>query len=246
MRHDHPVAIVTGAAGGIGRVIAAAFAAHRYRLMLGDIREDEVAKVASEISAAVGEARSRLVDITSASSIADMVEATSAQFGGVDVLVHAAGLDAPRANVWDLDDALWDKIIEVNLTSAWKCAKAVLPGMVIKKAGRIIFISSIASWRASPTTAVAYNAAKAGINGLTIGLAKQLEPYGILVNAIAPGPTGTGEPMTAAEINADRKLFPIPIVGAQPIADACLYLAGPSGAWISGTTLNISGGRWHG
>ena len=246
MRHDHPVAIVTGAAGGIGRVIAAAFAAHRYRVMLADIREDEAAKVASEISAAGGDAKSKFVDIISASSIADMVEATSAQFGGVDVLVHAAGLDAPRANVWDLDDALWDKIIEVNLTSAWKCAKAVLPRMVIKKAGRIIFISSIASWRASPTTAVAYNAAKAGINGLTIGLAKQLEPYGILVNAIAPGPTGTGEPMTAAEIDADRKRFPIPIVGAQPIADACLYLAGSSGAWISGTTLNVSGGRWHG
>jgi 3-oxoacyl-[acyl-carrier protein] reductase len=246
MRQDHPVVIVTGAAGGIGRVIAAAFVEHRYRVMLADIREAEVVKVASEISAAGGEAKSRPVDITSSSSIADMVEATSAQFGGVDVLVHAAGLDAPRADVWHLDDALWDRIIEVNLTSAWKCAKAVLPGMSAKKAGRIIFISSIASWRASPTTAVAYNAAKAGINGLTIGLAKQLEPHGILVNAVAPGPTGTGDPMTAAEIEADRALFPIPIAGAQPIADACVYLAGPSGAWISGTTLNVSGGRWHG
>ena len=118
--------------------------------------------------------------------------------------------------------------------------------MAARKAGRIIFLSSIASWRASLTTAVAYNAAKAGINGLTIGLAKQVEPYGILVNAVAPGPTGTGEPMTAAELEADRKLYPIPIAGAQPIADACLYLAGPGGAWISGITLNVSGGRWHG
>jgi NAD(P)-dependent dehydrogenase (short-subunit alcohol dehydrogenase family) len=246
VKHDHPVVIVTGAAGGIGRAIAAAFAGHGYRTMLADIRENEVAKLASEISIAGGEAKSKLVDITSASSVADMVDATTAQFASVDVLVHAAGLDAPRADVWHLDDELWDRIIEVNLTSAWKCAKAVLPAMAAKKAGRIIFISSIASWRASRTTAVAYNAAKAGINGLTIGLAKQLEPYGILVNAIAPGPTGTGEPMTAAEIDADRELFPIPIAGAQPIADACLYLAGPSGAWISGTTLNVSGGRWHG
>jgi 3-oxoacyl-[acyl-carrier protein] reductase len=246
VKHDHPVVIVTGAAGGIGRAIAAAFAGQGYRLMLADIREDEVAKVASEICAAGGQAASRLVDITSTSSIAGLVEATEAQFGGLDVFVHAAGLDAPRANVWELDDALWDRIIEVDLTSAWKCAKAVLPGMAAKKAGRIIFISSISSWRASPTTAVAYNAAKAGINGLTIGLAKQLEPYGILVNAVAPGPTGTGEPMTAAEVEADRKLFPIPIAGAQPIADACLYLAGPGGDWISGTTMNVSGGRWHG
>jgi NAD(P)-dependent dehydrogenase (short-subunit alcohol dehydrogenase family) len=246
MKQAHPVIIVTGAAGGIGRVIAGTFAQQGYRVMLADIRADEAAKVASEICAAGGEATSTPVDITSASSIAGLVEATIAQFGGVDVLVHAAGLDAPRANVWELDEALWDRIIEVNLTSAWKCAKAVLPGMAVRKSGRIIFISSIASWRASSTTAVAYNAAKAGINGLTIGLAKQLEPYGILVNAVAPGPTGTGEPMTAAEIDADRALFPIPIAGAQPIADACLYLAGPGGDWISGTTLNVSGGRYHG
>jgi NAD(P)-dependent dehydrogenase (short-subunit alcohol dehydrogenase family) len=92
---------------------------------------------------------------------------------------------------------------------------------------------------------VAYNAAKAGINGLTIGLAKQLEPEGIRVNAVAPGPTGTGDPMTEAEIEADRRSFPIPIAGAQPVADACLHLAGPGGDWISGTVMNVSGGRWH-
>ena len=244
--NERPVVVVTGAAGGIGRVIAATFARQQYRVMLADIREDDVASVAREICAAGGDAKSEPVDITSASSIAGMIEATIAQLGDVNVLVHAAGLDAPRANVWELDDTLWDRIIEVNLTSAWKCAKAVLPRMAARKAGRIVFISSIASWRASAETAVAYNAAKAGINGLTIGLAKQLEPYRILVNAVAPGPTGTGEPMTAAEVEADTKLFPMPIVGAQPIADACLYLAGPGGAWISGTTLNVSGGRWHG
>ena len=246
MKQVRPVVIITGAAGGIGRVVAAAFAKQQYRVMLTDIRESEAAKLADEISAAGGEAASRAVNITSTPSIADMVEATAAQFGNINVLVHAAGLDAPRANLWELDDKLWDRIIELNLTSAWKCAKAVLPAMAGNKAGRIIFISSISSWKASSTTAVAYNAAKAGINGLTIGLAKQLEPHGILVNAVAPGPTGTGEPMTLAEIIADRKLFPIPIVGAQPVADACLYLAGPSGSWISGTTLNVSGGRWHG
>jgi len=241
-----PAVIVTGAAGGIGRIVAATFAKQRYRVMLTDIRGFEAAKLADDILAAGGDATSAAVDITSTPSIVNMVETTVERFGTIDILVHAAGLDAPRANLWELDDQLWDKIIELDLTSAWKCAKAVLPTMVGNKTGRIIFIGSISSWRASFATAVAYNAAKAGINGLTIGLAKQLEPHGILVNAVAPGPTGTGEPMTRAEIDTDRTLFPIPIVGAKPIADACLYLAGPGGSWISGTTLNVSGGRWHG
>jgi 3-oxoacyl-[acyl-carrier protein] reductase len=241
-----PVAVVTGAAGGIGSVIAKTFARARYRVVLADIREREAVKIADDIVAEGGQARAVSVDVTSTESVGRMVDATLEYFGSPDVLIHAAGLDAPRASVWTLDDALWDRIIELDLTSAWRCARSMLPHMAEKKCGRIVFIGSIAGWRGSHTTAVAYAAAKAGINGLTIALAKQLEPLGILVNAVAPGPTGTGEPMTPEEVEADKASFPIPILGSQPVADACIYLAGPAGAWISGTTLNVSGGRWHG
>jgi NAD(P)-dependent dehydrogenase (short-subunit alcohol dehydrogenase family) len=119
--------------------------------------------------------------------------------------------------------------------------------MIVARSGRIVFIGSVASRRANRHTTVAYNAAKAGLNGLAIGLAKQLEPHGILVNTVAPGPTGsTGEPMTEAQKAAEDELYPLGLGGPEPVAQACLYLAGPGGDWVSGTVLNVSGGRWHG
>jgi len=243
---DGAVVIVTGAAGGIGSAVARTFAGSGAHVVLADIRLVDAQAIAAELSDAGRSAQASFVDIASSASVASMVEAAIARFGRIDVLVHCAGLDAPRASAAELDDALWDRIIDLDLTSAWRCAKALLPHMSEQRAGRIIFISSIAAWRGAPTTAVAYNAAKAGLHGLTIGLAKQLEPLGILVNTVAPGPTGTGDPMTETEIVEDRLMFPVSIRGAQPIADACLYLAGPGGTWVSGTVLNVSGGRWHG
>jgi 3-oxoacyl-[acyl-carrier protein] reductase len=239
--------IVTGAAGGIGRCVAKAFAQEGAKLLLADIQDQKVRDLAAGLNQEGGaQSIACAVDVTSSASLAAMVKTAITALGTVDVLVHCAGLDAPRANVWELNDELWDRIIDIDLSSAWRCTKAVIGHMAERRSGRIIFIGSIAGCRPSPTTAVAYNAAKAGLQGLTVGLARQLEPHGILVNTIAPGPTGTGEPMTEAELEADRASFPIPIQGAQPVADACLYLTGPAGSWISGTVLNVSGGRWHG
>ena len=240
------VVIITGAAGGIGRCVAKAFAQEGAKLLLADIQDRKVRDLAVELNEKGGQNIATTVDVTDSASLAAMVKTAITGLGTVDVLIHCAGLDAPRANVWELDDELWDRIIDVDLSSAWRCARAVIGHMADRRSGRIIYIGSIAGRRPSLTTAVAYNAAKAGIEGLVIGLAKQLEPHGILVNAVAPGPTGTGEPMTAAELEQDRASFPIPIQGAQPVAEACLYLAGSGGSWISGTVLNVSGGRWHG
>ena len=239
--------IVTGAAGGIGRCVAKTFAQEGANLLLADIQDQKVQDLAAELNQeGGGQCIACAVDVVDSASLATMVKTAITKLGTVDVLIHCAGLDAPRANVWELNDDLWDRIIDVDLSSAWRCAKAVIGHMADRRSGRIIYIGSIAGRRPSPTTAVAYNAAKAGLQGLTVGLAKQLEPHGILVNTIAPGSTGTGEPMTEAELEADHVNFPIRIQGAQPVADACLYLAGPGGSWISGTVLNISGGRWHG
>jgi NAD(P)-dependent dehydrogenase (short-subunit alcohol dehydrogenase family) len=239
--------IVTGAAGGIGRCVAKAFALEGTKLLLADIQDRKVHDLAVELNQeGSGQCIGCAVDVVDSASLSTMVKTAIREFGTIDVLIHCAGLDAPRANVWELNDELWNRIIDIDLSSAWRCAKAVIGHMADRRAGRIIYIGSIAGCRPSLTTAVAYNAAKAGLQGLTVGLAKQLEPHGILVNTIAPGPTGTGEPMTEAELEADHVNFPIRIQGAQPVADACLYLAGPGGSWISGTVLNVSGGRWHG
>jgi len=162
------------------------------------------------------------------------------------VLVNNAGLDAPPGEPWAISEEEWREVIETDLTGPWWCTRAALPYMMAQRGGRIIFISSGSARIGSADTTVAYNAAKAGLVGLTVGLSVYLEPYGILVNAIAPGPTGTGTPMTAAEVARHERDFPLGIGGPEPVAHACLYLAGAGGDWVSGSVLNVSGGWWRG
>jgi NAD(P)-dependent dehydrogenase (short-subunit alcohol dehydrogenase family) len=239
--------LITGASGGIGSEIARCFAAKGAPICLADIRLDSAEELAREIARAGGTATAVRVDIRDPASVARMVGQAVDALGHIDVLVHCAGLDAPRGVAWELDDRdHWDRIIDVDLSGAWRCACAVIPHMLAQGSGRIIFMGSVAGRRGSTSASVAYSAAKAGIHGLTMALARQLESGGILVNAVAPGPTGTGEPMTEMERLQDEKASALPIVGPRPVADACLYLAGESGDWITGTILNVSGGRWHG
>jgi NAD(P)-dependent dehydrogenase (short-subunit alcohol dehydrogenase family) len=246
-RLDGKVAIVTGATGGIGRCVAAFFAAAGASIVLADIRKDEARAVATELVAEGARATAVEVNITDPQSARRMVDEAIVAFGAVDVLVSCAGIDAPRGRAWELNEDHWHQIVDVDLSGTWWCAKSVIPHMIERRSGRIIFIGSVASRRGNGESSVAYNAAKAGLNGLCFGLAKQLEPYGVLVNTVAPGPTGsTGEPMTVAEITAENAAYPLGLGGPEPVAHACLYLAGEGGAWISGSVLNVSGGRWQG
>jgi NAD(P)-dependent dehydrogenase (short-subunit alcohol dehydrogenase family) len=239
--------LITGASGGIGGEVAKRFVARGAVVCLADLRLDAAEELAREIARAGGKATPVPVDIRDPASVAHMVGQAVDALGHIDVLVHCAGLDAPRGVAWELDDRdHWDRILDVDLNGAWRCARAVIPHMLARGSGRIIFMGSVAGRRGSASASVAYSAAKAGIHGLTMALARQLEGQGILVKAIAPGPTGTGEPMTETERLQDEQAYALPIVGPRPVADACLYLAGESGDWITGTILNVSGGRWHG
>ena len=238
--------LLTGAAGGIGRIIAETFAVAGAALLLADIRESAAAELAQALRARGTRAAATWTDITDPLSARHMADTMLRELGAIDVLVHCAGIDAPRGCAWEMADEHWRQIIDADLSGAWWCAKAVIPHMIAAGSGRIIFIGSVAGRRGSAQTSVAYNAAKSGINGLTFGLAKQLEPHRILVNAVAPGPTGTGEPMTAAERDAEDAAFPLGLGGPEPVAEACLYLAGRGGDWVTGSILNVSGGRWQG
>jgi NAD(P)-dependent dehydrogenase (short-subunit alcohol dehydrogenase family) len=243
---DGKVVIVTGAAGGIGSCIARHFAAAGAKLVIADIRTEPLRLVADALRADGATVETVSVDIADPNSARAMAAEAHGLFGPIDVLVHAAAIDAPRGLAWELDDAHWRTIIDVDLSGAFWCCKAVIPGMTARRQGRIIMISSVSAKIGSPDTSAAYNAAKAGIIGLSIGLAKQLEPHNVLVNAVAPGSIGTGEPMTAEEVAYEAAHFPLPIVGPDPVARACLYLAGDGGSWSSGSVLNVSGGRLHG
>jgi len=238
--------IVTGAAGGIGSCIARLFSRAGADVVVADIRDGRARSIAAEINDAGGRARSSYIDITDPRSAREAVDFTVREWGRLDFLVHAAAIDAPRGKAWELDDAHWRRIIDIDLNGAWWCCKAVMPTMIAQGYGRVILMSSISYRQGSDSVSVAYNTAKAAIAGMTIGLAKQVERHGVLVNAIAPGSTGTGEPMTPEELAYDEANFPLKIVGPDPVADAALYLCGDSGSWVSGTVLNVSGGRMHG
>jgi len=236
------VAIVTGAAQGIGRRIAEFLAEDGATVVVADIQDEKANEVAAELRAQGHEASAVPVDVSDRASAEAMVAATLERYGTVDVLVNDAGIDAPPGPAWEISEEHWRRVIDTNLSGSWWCARAVIPHMKERRSGRIVFISSGSARIGEHDISVAYNASKAGIVGLTIGLSVHLEPFNILVNAVAPGPTGTGQPMTDRQREDYARQFPLGIGGPDPVAHACRYLARPSGDWISGAVLNVSGG----
>ncbi|RTM08866.1 MAG: SDR family NAD(P)-dependent oxidoreductase [Hyphomicrobiales bacterium] len=239
--------IVTGAARGIGRRIAERTAAEGAHVVVADILSDEAAVVAETILSNGGQASHCHLDITDPASASRLADEVLASHGRIDALVNNAGLDAPHGQAWEIDEAHWRHVIEVDLNGAWWCSRAVIPAMMGRRAGRIIFISSLASRIGAPSLSPAYATAKAGLIGLTVSLSSQLEPHGILVNAITPGPTGdTGRPYSDEGRDAYLAAHPLGFGGAQPIAEGVLHLLGKGGEWMSGSILNISGGHFRG
>ena len=194
------VAIVTGAAAGIGAGIAVALAEAGAAVAVADIDEARAASTARGIEDKGGRALAVRVDVSDAIQVQDMVGRTVAGLGGVDILVNNAGI-ATTQLVEDLDEIAWRRVLDVNLTGAFLCAKAVLPLMREKGWGRIVNIASVAAKRISFTGAASYTASKEGLLGFTRHLAYEVAPHGINVNAICPGPTLTA----MYERNADEE-----------------------------------------
>lgn len=241
------VIVVTGAAQGIGECIARTLAADGAALLLADIQEAKVADVAVALRAGGARVESVPVDIASPAAATAMVEAGLRRFGRIDALVNNAGIDAPRGRAWEIDEAHWRRLVDVDLSGPWWCIRAVLPHMMARRQGKIVTISSVVARVGSPWASPAYAAAKAGLLGLTVSLSVQLEPYGIRVNAITPGTIGTtGTPMTEEERAAYLATYPLGLGGPQPVADAVQFLLRPSGDWLSGVVLNVTGGRLRG
>jgi NAD(P)-dependent dehydrogenase (short-subunit alcohol dehydrogenase family) len=239
--------IVTGAARGIGRSIADCLADAGAHVVVADILAAQGERAAEEIRDRGGRASAIPVDIADPASARAMVSEALATMGGLDGLVNNAGLDAPKGNGWELSDDDWSRVIDIDLAGAWWCTRAALEPMMATGGGRIVHISSVSARLADPAISPAYAAAKAGLIGLTIALSAQVERFGILVNAITPGPTGsTGQPISEDRRHEYEAHHPLGFGGVEPIAEAVRYLMAPSGDWISGATLNISGGQLRG
>jgi NAD(P)-dependent dehydrogenase (short-subunit alcohol dehydrogenase family) len=247
MELDGKVVVVTGAARGIGRCIAETVATRGAHTVIADVDIEQARAVADGIRAAGQSAAATPVDVADPASADQLIATVLAAQGQVDALVNNAGIDAPAGFAWETEEADWRRIIEVDLNGAWWCSRAVIPHLMARKQGRIVNISSISARVGSPHISPAYHTAKAGLIGLTVSLSTQLEPHGILVNAITPGATGsTGKPFSAAGRAAYLESHPLGFGGPQPIADAVGYLLGPGGDWVSGSVLNVSGGDHRG
>ncbi|WP_165778590.1 SDR family NAD(P)-dependent oxidoreductase [Mesorhizobium wenxiniae] len=237
--------VVTGAAGGIGSSITRGLIEAEVKVVAVDRDHARLLTLSQEIR---GDIATQLCDVTDQSAVQRVFDDIIKNLGPIDALIHCAGMDAPPGCAWSESPDHWREIIDVDLNAVWWCARAVLPHMIARRTGRIVLISSVAARSATINSgiSVAYNAAKAGVNGLTVALSAQVENSGILVNAIAPGPTGTGTAMTAKELEQYKTVFPLGEGGPEPVTHACLYLLGPGGDWVSGSVLNVSGGKFRG
>ncbi len=233
-------ALITGASGGIGAAIAKALHAAGATIAISGTR---VAAL-EELKAQIGENVHVLpCNLSSAEDVEKLIPAAEAAMGGLDILVNNAGITKDGLAMRMKDDD-WQAVIDVNLTANFRLCRAAMRGMMKKRAGRIVNITSIVGVTGNPGQAN-YVASKAGVIGLTKSLAQELATRGVTVNCIAPGFIAT--PMTAA-LNEKQKeaiLARIPagcMGGPDDIAAAVLYLASDEAGYVTGQTLHVNGG----
>jgi glucose 1-dehydrogenase len=244
MRLDRKIAIVTGAARGIGLAIARAFVAEGARVVLADWLGDEVQRAAAALGPA---AHAMTTDVGDAGQVQRLVREATSRFGGLDVMVSNAAVQA-EIPFLDLTEQEFDRVIRVNLKGAFLCGQTAARQMVERGTrGSIINLSSVNAVVAHPVL-VHYAASKGGIAMLTKGMAVALGPHGIRVNAIGPGTVNT--PMNANFFSVpgmkDRFLMRTPlgrIAEADEIAQVAVFLASDEASYVTGTTIYADGGR---
>jgi 2-hydroxycyclohexanecarboxyl-CoA dehydrogenase len=245
VRLEGKTAFVTGGASGIGAATARRLAAEGARVAIGDLNEDGAREVAGEL-----DGFACALEVTDTASVRAAVDAAVRELGEIDVLVNNAGTDR-FAFFINTDEELWDFVLGVNLRGVLAVTHAVLPGMQERRAGCIVNVASEAGRVGSQGSAV-YSAAKAGVIGFTKAIAREAARYRVRCNAVAPGPIETpllnAAPLMLGEVGERLKQAMVNqtalkrIGEPEEVAAAIAFLASDDASYVTGQTLNVSGG----
>ncbi len=243
MTMNDKVAVVTGAASGIGLATAEAFAGSGAHVVLTDIAEENGERAAGKIRSGGQSARFVAMDVTDADSVAAASEQALAWQGRVDVVANIAGWGTIQPFV-DNSPEFWRKVVDLNLMGPIAVTRAFLDGMIERQSGKIVNVASDAG-RVGSLGETVYSAAKGGVIAFTKSLAREMARYEINVNCVCPGPTDT--PLLAAEPEKFREAFKrvTPMrrfARPQEIADAVLFFASDRASFVTGQVLSVSGG----
>jgi NAD(P)-dependent dehydrogenase (short-subunit alcohol dehydrogenase family) len=255
MRLKNRVAIVTGSGRGLGKAMALALSREGARVVVNDVEVQYIEEVVTQIRNAGGIALGVDCDVSKPPDVQKMVNSPLKEFGQIDILVNNAGGsggDTGDRFLEGLPLEVWERMLDINLKGTIHCTMAVIPHMIERRYGKIINISSQAGRYASELAGPYYSAAKAGQLGFTRQLALKLGPYGIYVNAITPGVIISGprvESMWLARKEEDHRemLGKIPLrrLGMpEEVASVVVFLASEESSYITGSTIDVNGGRF--
>lgn len=239
--------VVTGAAGGLGRAFAEGFAREGAKVFVADINVDGARETVARIRSAGGQAQAAALDVADPDSCAALHDAADAELGGVDVLINNAAALAglARKPFWELESADWDRVLSVNVKGLWLVTRALLPLLKASKAGVIVNMASVTAYSGSPHW-MHYVASKGAVLSMTRVMAKELGPFGIRANALAPELVPT-ESLSALVDGAETYGVDKLALGRQAtvgdIVGGALFLASDLSGFVTGQTMIIDGGR---
>jgi NAD(P)-dependent dehydrogenase (short-subunit alcohol dehydrogenase family) len=243
------VAVITGAASGMGLAISRRLAADGHRVALLDLDGDAAEQAAHDLRVGGEEALASKVDVTDRSAVDEALHRVRDELGPVEIMVTSAGLDE-FVPFTDITAAQWERMLAVNLTGTFHCAQAAVPDMLGAGWGRIVTISS-SSAQSGARHMVHYVSSKGGVIGLTKALAVELAAHGITVNTIPPGaidtPMSRRAQASGALPSTDTlaKVIPVRRTGTpEDVAAACAFLCSEEAGYITGQQINVSGGRY--
>jgi 3-oxoacyl-[acyl-carrier protein] reductase len=241
---NNRIAVITGGARGIGYATAGRALQSGASVALWDVDRKRAEAAQRELSA-LGTVTVEIVELTDAPSVEAAAAATIARHGAIDVLVNNAGITGGNAATWELDPAVWRRVVEVNLTGSFLTCRAVVPHMLARGYGRVVNVASVAGKEGNPNAAH-YSASKAGLIGLTKSLAKELASRNILVNCVTPAAARTEIFNQMKQEHLDYMLSRIPMgrfVEVEEIAALICWLSSEDCSFSTGAVFDISGGR---